>query len=305
MSADTQFDFNREYTALCGGRGIAELTDWSSVCVTGIDRKNFLHSFCTNDVKRLEPDNSCEAFFTNAKGKIVGHGVISCREDELVVVGAPGQASRLIEHLDRYVIREDVRLADATSTRSYWIVPHELQNAEELLAVTWSFFGTATALVELASSDRVATIGKYMNDRFIEVGPAALNAARIEAGLPLFGLDFDEGNLPQEIGRDTQAISFKKGCYLGQETIARIDALGHVNQRIVGLRFRGNDVPIAGTILTRNGAEAGRVTSAAYSPALGAPLALAMVRRGANVTGTRLDSTAGECEVIKLPIAAE
>ena len=76
------------------------------------------------------------------------------------------------------------------------------------------------------------------------------DAARIEAGMPLFGVDFDDSNLPQEVGRDAEAISFTKGCYLGQETVARIDALGHVNQRIVGVRFSGTEVPAVGTELT-------------------------------------------------------
>jgi folate-binding protein YgfZ len=131
----------------------------------------------------------------------------------------------------------------------------------------------------------------------------AFTAARIEAGFPLFGVDFGEENFPQEVGRDPVAISFTKGCYLGQETVARIDALGHVNQRIAGVRFFGSDVPMNGTKLTLQGKEVGVVTSAAFSPKLGAPLALSMVRREANSPGTRLGSAIGECEVVALPLA--
>jgi folate-binding protein YgfZ len=119
--------------------------------------------------------------------------------------------------------------------------------------------------------------------------------------VPLFGVDFDEQNFPQEVGRDREAISFTKGCYLGQETVARIDALGHVNQRLVGVRFDGSDIPGAGTELAQEGANVGKVTSAAYSPKLKAPLALAIVRREANNIGTRLDSPIGPCEVVALP----
>ena len=84
-------------------------------------------------------------------------------------------------------------------------------------------------------------------------GTAAFDALRIESGTPLFGVDFDEENLPQEVGRDELAISFTKGCYLGQETVARIDALGHVNQQLAGVRFAGPDVPDAKAELTQGG----------------------------------------------------
>jgi folate-binding protein YgfZ len=120
--------------------------------------------------------------------------------------------------------------------------------------------------------------------------------------VPLFGTDFDENNLPQEVGRDREAISFTKGCYLGQETVARIDALGHVNQKLVGVRFSGVDIPAAGIELMKDGIQVGRVASAAYSPQLEAPLALAMVRREANAPGTALESPVGGCEVVTLPL---
>jgi folate-binding protein YgfZ len=90
--------------------------------------------------------------------------------------------------------------------------------------------------------------------------------------MPRYGVDFTEENLPQEVGRDREAISFTKGCYLGQETVARIDALGHVNHRLVGVRFFGSEVPASGTELTRECRIVGSGTSAAFSPKLNAPL---------------------------------
>jgi folate-binding protein YgfZ len=125
--------------------------------------------------------------------------------------------------------------------------------------------------------------------------------ARIEAGVPLFGRDITADNLPQEIGRDQVAISFTKGCYLGQETVARIDALGHVNRQLVGVRFEGNEVPAVGTKLTAEGKEVGQVTSAAWSPKLAAPLAIALVRRGHAKAGTRLTSASGDAVIVVLP----
>src|SRR5215204_2562238 len=125
MGSSESPSFIREYQALKTGRAVVELIRWSSISITGADRQTFLNNFCTNDVKSLVPGACCEGFFTNVKGKIVGHGVIHCRPTEMVFVGVPGQASRLVEHLDRYVIREDVTLRDTTDERSYLLVAGE------------------------------------------------------------------------------------------------------------------------------------------------------------------------------------
>jgi tRNA-modifying protein YgfZ len=303
MSSSEMSSFDREYQALKTGRAVVELTDWSSISVTGADRQSFLNNFCTNDVKRLVPGSSCEAFFTNVKGKLVGHGVLHCRDAEMAFVGAPGQASRLVEHLDRYVIREDVKLRDSTSERSYLLIGGGVPVENLYASMSWDIVGRSDSTLYEVDPSRVSDIVRgLVAERFVVSGPQVFEAARIEAGMPVYGVDFNEENLPQEVGRDNQAISFTKGCYLGQETVARIDALGHVNQRLVGVRFLGSDVPVGGTKLTRDGRIVGIVTSAAFSPKLDAPIALAMVRREANSPGTRLASAVGECEVVSLPV---
>jgi folate-binding protein YgfZ len=301
----------REYAVLRDGGGIVQLRDWSSVTVTGADRQSFLHNFCTNDIKRLATGDCCEAFFTNVKGKIVGHGLVTCCEGELVVVGPPRQAARLIEHLDRYVLREDVQLRDTTTERAYWASSRGLQIADAVRAdvaarmFPWDLFriGTgASCLIEIVAAASTRFSAALAQSGATVCSPAVFDVLRIEAGVPLDGVDFDEHNFPQEVGRDAQAISFTKGCYLGQETVARIDAMGHVNQRIAGLRFAGEIVPAAGAGLSRGGKAVGHVTSAAYSPRLAAPLALAMVRREHAEPGSSLDSPVGACEVIALPL---
>src|SRR5215210_4864897 len=98
MSFSESSRFDREYQALKTGRAVVALAGWSSISIAGADRQSFLHNFCTNDVKRLVSGKSCEAFFTNVKGKIIGHGVLHSRETEVVFVGAPGQSARLLEH---------------------------------------------------------------------------------------------------------------------------------------------------------------------------------------------------------------
>jgi len=302
----TQAEFDQQYDVLRRGCGMVELAEWSSVTLTGVDRQKFLNSFCTNDVKKLAPGECCEAFIPNAKGRILGHGLISCRENELVFVGTPNQAVRIIEHLDRYIIREDVQLRDTTAERNYVLLSGDSSARESAVNVgaffLWNLIGGDRAgVLELRSEESNNSLSKLSECGYVSAASLAFMAARIEAGMPLFGVDFDEHNFPQEVDRDRQAISFTKGCYLGQETVARIDALGHVNQKIVGVRFSGTDVPAGGVELFKDGAKVGTVTSAAFSPRLKAPLALAMVRREANSPGTQLESIVGECEVITLP----
>jgi folate-binding protein YgfZ len=142
-------------------------------------------------------------------------------------------------------------------------------------------------------------------DRLAEQGVkscdlAALDASRIEAGYPIDGVDVTDKNLAQEVNRIERTISFKKGCYLGQETVARLDALGHVNKTLVGLTFAAagpDGVPTPDTELTAAGQTVGQVTSAAYSPRLEAAVALAYVKQGQNTPGTRLESAVGPAVV--------
>lgn len=329
MNADAAAALDREYSAIRAGRAAVELADWSSITVIGADRQKFLHNFCTNDVKRLLPGGACEAFFANVKGKVVGHGLITCRAHELVVVGAPGQASRLIDHLDRYVLRDDVALRDTTAERAYlfvvgpWAGKEGVSNPPTPAAsegsaedphrsrplgfgwpsFLWDLVGRPDCrLVECPTAELPLVRRMQAELGVLASGSQAFEAARIEAGTPLFGVDFDERNLPQEIGRDRQAISFTKGCYLGQETVARIDALGHVNQQLAGVHFVGATMPAVGADLTAGGVTAGYVTSATFSPRLCAPLALAMLRREFSQAGRRLDSPVGACEIVALPL---
>jgi folate-binding protein YgfZ len=133
-------------------------------------------------------------------------------------------------------------------------------------------------------------------------GQQAMETFRIEAGWPRYGRDLTEDNLPQEVGRDRLAISSTKGCYLGQETVARIDSRGHVNRLLTGLVFASPQVPKSGAELRAGAAVVGEVTSAAFSPARNAAVALGYVRRGHNEPGKSLESAAGPATVAALPM---
>ena len=316
-------DFAAEYDALAGGCGYYALANWSVVTLTGADQQSFLHNMCTNDIRTLSTSEGCEAFCTDVKGKIVAHAFVLLRENHIALLTVPDQAERIISHLDRYIIREDVQLADASHANAWTMLagsqvetvlnrlPGNLENPWQSAACRWG--GLECLLVRFALPRRNAYLLCTSREQDAELrqalsaagatacGEEAWASLRVEAGLPLFGVDFDHSHLPQEVSRNAQAISFTKGCYLGQETIARIDALGHVNKQLATLQFAASATPTPGTPLTHSGQPAGAATTVGWSRRLGAALALGMVRRGSNAIGTMLDSPCGQVEVIATP----
>jgi folate-binding protein YgfZ len=315
-----------DFHALRLGVGFA-LMPRTQIEVRGADRASFLHGMCTNDVKSLAVGQGREAFFTDVQGKTIGHAYLFAGEEAIWIDTTAGQADVLMPGLDRYIIREKVELFDRTADRAEFVIAGA--NAEQLLGeligatspsarlqhIAATVTGKAVSLrrVDFTSEDcfflacdagDVDAIRAAMESAGAKlVGDAAVDAARIEQGTPLFGRDITPANLPQELARDPLAISFTKGCYLGQETVARIDALGHVNRYLVGVRFEGEEVPSVGASLRAGDKDVGNVTSATYSPRLSAPLALAFVRRGHHEPGTKLQAENVAGEVIALPLA--
>lgn len=327
MSARPACDWIAEYEALTRRVGLVELADRTQIELLGADRASFLHNLCTNDVRRLEVGAGREAFLTTVQGKTLAHVFIFACPESYVIDTVAGQAETILQHLDHYLISEKVTLADRSKEWTEMLLAGA--GCEELLAnlgaaqipqapLAHAAFDVTGARVWLrrvamtspggflvsARREDGAAVATALEEAGAErAGDAAFEAARIENGFPVFGPDISATNLPQEVGRDALAISFVKGCYLGQETIARIDALGHVNKLLVGVRFAGTEVPAAGAELRAGDQPAGQVTSATYSPRLEAPLALAHVRRGHNDVGTQLNSDVGEAEVVSLPVA--
>jgi folate-binding protein YgfZ len=298
-------ELRHQYAAATTKARLIRLPRWSTLAVSGRDRAAFLHNMCTNDIRRLAPGDQCEAFLTDVKGKIVGHVIVMATDETLLLVGVPGTAETLAGHLDRYIIREDVQLADVSATHEWflWIGPDAVwvgdARAEPLAGskrLNWSFdLAKATLWPGGRWSWKLPVHGPAPSP----VDDLVWHALRVESGWPLFGVDFDGSNLPQEVGRDAQAISFRKGCYLGQETVARIDALGHVNKRLGTVRLGGEAA--AGDELFAGGESVGRVTSASYSPRLNGWLAMAMVRRGHNEPGAQIACRDRPAEVIATP----
>ncbi len=286
--------------------GFVELSERSYVRLTGADRHSFLHNFCTNEIKQLKPGNACEAFVLNTKGKILGFVHVLAFESELLLTGHGPQADPLIQHLDMYLIREEVELADASQEFSSVFVAGN--DAGKKLAghvdlpkpncIVESKLGpcqVCVSNVELAGFGFLLTFDKAnQNDvvaKLVECGLVkcsleSLDICRVESQTPWFGHDATDANLPQELNRDEKAINFNKGCYLGQETVARIDARGRVNQLLVGLKFDG-DLPNVGDAILVDEKPAAKITSVAMSERLGA-IGLGFVRRQFVEAGTQI-----------------
>jgi len=315
-----------EYEALTGGVGVADFSRRTHIVLTGADRAAFLHNMCTNQIRDLKPGAGCEAFLTNAQGHVLAHVHVLCHDEMLAIETVPDQEPKLLAWLDRYLIREKVELLGQSEPWAELLLAG--QNSSEILK-SFSIDAPQRLLDHISSKigavsvdvcrvemtrgggflircDRESLADVWTQLRAAgatQCGATAVEMARIEAGTPYFGPDITDKNLPQEIGRDARAISFVKGCYIGQETVARIDALGHVNRTLTGVSIETNAPPAPETELIAAGKSVAQVTSSALSPRLGRALALAYVRRGSNTPGTQLESPAGAAHVVALPLA--
>ena len=317
----------KQYRALTAGVGIAELAGRTIIAVTGSDRVSFLQSFTTNDVKKLVPGRGCEAFVTSSQGKSIGHVLIFCEPNQFILETSPGQAEALIAHFNRYVITEDVQFVDRTTELREFLVAGEksadllssqgvdrLSGLLEHTPATISgcsvtvrhveYAGPQSFFIQVSTNDAATVAGALVAAGEVRCDGPSVESARIEAGFPLFGLDITDDNLPQEVGRDAQAISFTKGCYLGQETVARIDAIGHVNRLLVRLKIDSDRLPASGDSVLAGEQPVGHITSASWSPRFSVPLALGYVRRNQAKAGAKIATAAGPGEVID-PSAAK
>lgn len=317
---------NAGYQALTTSAGLVDLTGRTQLELIGPDRASFLHNFCTNAVRNLPPGAGTEAFFTDVKGRILGHGFIFNGPQSLVIETVPDQGQKLAQHLDRYLIREQVEIHDRSQEWSEILLAGP-KAPEVLIAaglqVPFALLGHSSSdvdgtIVSIRRVDIAGPVGfllsldrdraRWFQDRLLAAGASLasgddFNVVRIESGFPLYGIEITSDNLPQEIHRDQRTISFTKGCYLGQETVARLDALGHVNKLLKGVRFSTNTPPPPGASLLREGHAVGTVLSAVFSPRFSSAIALAMVRRGHHEAGSRLESDFGSAEVVELPFS--
>lgn len=285
---------------------LADRRDRARVSVIGPDRAKFLHNLTTNEVKARAPGSGCEAFVTSPQGKTLGLVTLLVLDDTILLrTEAEGLAS-ILTHLRKYGVLEEVELDDISSdTFEYHLAgprAAELIGALGVSEPPTTTYGSRSAEIDGmevevvredplgvpgltligdarhadAVSDAIARAGGPIG--LVPIPAGAFDAFRIEAGTPASGRDVTEKNLPQEFDRNDRAISFVKGCYLGQETVARLDALGHVNRLIRSLVIDADTPPPPGSKLFAGEKEVGWIGSSAVSERSGRPIALAFVR---------------------------
>lgn len=280
----------------------------------GADRCKVFNNLCTQDLRKLADGQAFETFVTDGKGRTFGHGIALSVHGEAYFVTVPDQGSKLVPHFDRYIIREDATLTDMSSDFQFWLFADRASAAAafaveiEKVPVAWNatsiaFEGRDTLLLSapwIGPDSIVGLVPTVCNPAAIllRLGDALVQSDmthrsawdwnRIAAFWPWYGVDVDDRHLPQEVDRDKTAISFNKGCYLGQETIARLDMLGKIQKKLVRLAVQSNACPSAATPVYAQDKEVGSVCSAASPPANGNVLALAYIKRSHFASGQEL-----------------
>ena len=317
-----------EYEALRRHAGLLDLTARGKLRLGGADRGRFLNDLLTNDILVLRPGQGCNALKVTLQGKMEAALRILCFEDEIWCDLEAEPLAALLRTLRMRILRAAVTVEDASAA---WAL-FSLQGPEAVavlakLGVSAGGLGElhrhagavlAGIEVHLVRSDHTGEGGydvwvpeaaagslraALLEAGAVLVGPEALEVRRIEAGIPRQGVEITTERFPQEAGLEAGWISYTKGCFFGQETIARLHHLGHVNRHLRGVRLEANSVtsgdglPPPGAALAVDGKEVGTVTSAVRSLGLGVPVALAYVRRDSAQPDTAVRIQAGSASL--------
>jgi aminomethyltransferase len=302
---------DRDYSALVSGCALVDEPRREWLTVSGEDRLRFVNGLVTCDVRNLQVGDGIYGLFLSSQGRILADVVITATDQSLQLDLPPEQALPIVDHMLRYKVADRVEVAPVEQCSQVVVAgPESAKLLEQVLhqpmpegdwgsrqaGDLWlhqeSRLGVEAVRVR-GSEEELAALEKKLGDAgAVSVGSEAISIVRIERGVPWYGVDFGDENFPQETGLESQTVSYTKGCYLGQEIVARIHYRGHVNRRLCGLSGAKSAIR-PGSPLFFEQECVGKVTSAAVSRLLGDPVALAMVHRKAQevVTlenGTRL-----------------
>ena len=318
-----------EYNYLRAGAGLLDLSFRSRICVTGPDRVRFLHGQVTNDIRALKQGQGCYAALITAKGKMESDLIVYALEEELLLDFEPGLTAKVSERLEKYIIADDVQLidvaphygllsvqgpmSDAALAKAGFVVPMDtsrfsFSHSGEMYVCRNPRIGSEgfdlfipNTMLEQAAQSLLSCVRGAGGDA---VGWEALEMARIEAGIPRFNHDMDETNIPLEAGLEANAVSFNKGCYIGQEVISRIRTYGQVAKALKRLQLvPGGTPPKEKQPLYKDGKAVGYVTSFTRLPSGGKAVGLGYVRKEANQPGTELvldpEGAASKVEIVE------
>jgi folate-binding protein YgfZ len=304
-----------------------DLGSRGAIVLTGKDRASFLHGLITNDVKKLNPGQGCAAAFLTAKGKMLADCFVLCEEDCLELDSEPELSGKIEDLFRKYLVFNDVQIENETATHNVLHLTAETSGGAvedflrrgmgaaaiglgEAFSLPRELHSHATVpgaagggAIRIVRENRTgvpgydlrlpSSLSKQIFSSLLSEGARLeslerLDALRIAAGIPRWGFELTEAVLPDEAGlRERGFISENKGCYVGQETVARIKTYGHVNRTLVLLAISGGN-PRTGEKILFEGEECGAVTSATHGAAPGTGVALAYVKRERSVAGTAL-----------------
>jgi folate-binding protein YgfZ len=305
-----------EYEILTTGCGLVDRSERGKLALTGADAKAFLNGQVTNDVEALAPGGGCYAAFLTHKGKMLGDVRILDAGDELLLDTERVSLQALFDMIRRFSVGHDVQLHKRTLERALFslvgprageVVP--IVPSPEHAHVVLEIGGAEARVIDAdggvdvlcATEDAEAVRAALVEAGAVPVSEAAAEIVRVEHGRPRYGVDMDDATIPQEAALNDRAVSFTKGCYVGQETVARLHWKGKPNRHLRGLRLSAPAE--SGDALRLGDKEVGRIGSAVVSPTLG-PIALAIVRREA-APGDTLAVGDGDvtAQVVELPFA--
>ena len=253
--------------------------------LTGPDAERYLNGQVTNDVTRLTEGQACYAAVCTAKGRMEGDVSIALHAGEFYLDADPVLRESLGARLEKYLIADDAAFEDVSEG---WSLSHVFGATpppapETGFVITHARFGVPGHDVWIANPNALVTGATVEAD--------VLETLRLEHGIPRWGAELTSTTLPPEAGPHMlAAISYTKGCYVGQETIARLKSVGRVNRSLVFLRSDSAAFPVPGAKLKQGDHETGTVTSSGYSPRLEKGIALAYVQRQAAIEGTSVQA---------------
>jgi folate-binding protein YgfZ len=284
------------YAALRDHVAWIDLPGRGKIRMTGDDRVRFLHAMTTNQVEQLAAGQGQYAFFLNSQGRILADVYLFNLGESLLLDTEPETAGKIFQHLDKYIIADDVTLADETADWSTLGVegPDAAAALEALGApvptgdygiASWGagFVARAAATgpagfrIFVPASERPALLAHLVRAAIPEAGAEAARTVRLEHAKPRYGEEITERYLTQETAQ-LHAVNFNKGCYLGQEIVERVRSRAQIHRRLAAIRIRSSVPPPPGTKLKVDGKDAGEIASAAFSPAVGEVVGLAYVR---------------------------
>jgi aminomethyltransferase len=295
----------------------------------GPDRVRYLNAILTNNVKELGPRHGVVSLLLNPQGRILAEIETYALADTLLCVSYAMIREQLIDTLEKFIIMDDVTLADESAqygtlgvegpqagTLVRDVTGLELSALEELErretrvgtiagALTRRSPGEFPGAEFLVARQDLETLWSLLEEkaRGLDGGPmgyTALNALRLEQRTPWFSYDFGEKQIPHEAALENSHISYTKGCYTGQEIVERVRSRGQVNRRRVNLVFSGTAIPASGEVLSAGGKEAGYVTRAGFSPKLSSAIGMGYVRKENNSPGSELEWQSGKATVSAL-----